>query len=376
MPITVVCFPKSGPQGSGLCSIGSTVMILCSRDVSGAGKCLKAKNKEVQIVRMVVLLLLMVAGSMNAQETQFGLVVHGGAGTIVKSKMTPEKETAIRAALNEALNAGWSVLNEGGTSTEAAIAAVMVLEDSPFFNAGKGAVYTSSETHELDASIMEGQTLQAGAVSGVSNVKNPIVLARLVMTDSPHVMLSGKGAETFAEEHNLEIVSNDYFNTEYRYQQLQESKERAKKKAALQPPEKFGTVGAVALDKHGNLTAATSTGGTTNKRYGRVGDSPIIGAGTYANNKSCAVSATGHGEFFIRNVVAHDICARMQYREESLSDAANSVVHDTLVEAGGSGGVIAIDRQGNVAMPFNTKGMYRGHRIGSESTVVKIYGDD
>ncbi len=327
-------------------------------------------------MRLVVCLLLMVTGSMVAQENQYGLVIHGGAGTIVKSKMTPEKESAIRAALDEALVAGWQILDGGGTSTEATIAAVKVLEDSPLFNAGKGAVYTNTETHELDASIMEGETLQAGAVSGVSNVKNPILLAHLVMTDSPHVMLSGKGAETFAAEHKLEIVPNDYFNTEYRYQQLKKSKERAKQQAKLGTPEKFGTVGAVALDKHGNLTAATSTGGTTNKRYGRVGDSPIIGAGTYANNDSCAVSATGHGEFFIRNVVAHDICARMQYRRESLKDAAHSVVHETLVEAGGSGGVIAIDRQGNVAMPFNTKGMYRGYRIGSKSAVVKIYGDD
>ncbi|MEM7283556.1 MAG: isoaspartyl peptidase/L-asparaginase [Pseudomonadota bacterium] len=328
--------------------------------------------------RITLLFCLLVTTTALSQEAPFGLVIHGGAGTILRSNLDEQKETAIRETLNRALDAGWVILHNGGNSTEAAIAAVKILEDSPFFNAGKGAVYTNTETHELDASIMEGKTLQAGAVSGVTNVKNPIELARLVMTDSPHVMLSGEGAESFAKEKKLELVPNDYFNTDYRYQQLQKAKEKSKKVSRKADPglEKFGTVGAVVLDKHGNLTAATSTGGTTNKRYGRVGDSPIIGAGTYANNQSCAVSATGHGEYFIRYVVAYDICARMLYREETLEEAADYVVSTTLKEAGGSGGVIAIDVSGNVAMPFNTKGMYRGYRIGADDPVVGIYSED
>ncbi|GHE91135.1 isoaspartyl peptidase/L-asparaginase family protein [Thalassotalea profundi] len=322
-----------------------------------------------------------------AQEQPFAIAIHGGAGTIDKSKMTPEKRVAYEKTLSLALDAGYQLLSEGKSSQQAIIAAIQIMEESPLFNAGKGAVYTYEGTHELDASIMDGRTLNAGAVSGVKTVKSPIALAQRVMDESVHVMLSGKGAETFAQEQGLALVENSYFNTDSRYQSLLKAKEKLKKsleatknyQAAHQslPNEyKMGTVGAVALDKAGNIAAGTSTGGMTAKRYGRVGDAPIIGAGTYANNESCAVSATGHGEYFIRYHVAADICARMQYQQKSLNEAADTVINKVLVKAGGTGGVIAIDAKGNIAMPFNTSGMYRGSKTSSGKTFVGIFQDE
>ncbi|HEX7049320.1 MAG TPA: isoaspartyl peptidase/L-asparaginase [Longimicrobiales bacterium] len=322
----------------------------------------------------------------TAQEgpPRWGIVVHGGAGTILRENMTPEMETAYRAKMEEAIRAGHTILAGGGTSLDAVVAAIQVLEDSPLFNAGKGAVFTHEGTNELDASIMDGATLHAGAVAGVKHIKSPIALARLVMEKSPHVMMAREGAEAFAQEQGIELVPEDYFYTERRWKELQEAKAAEAERTSMAPgaaPEmpvawKVGTVGAVALDQHGNLAAGTSTGGMTNKRFGRIGDSPIIGAGTYANNESCAVSATGHGEYFIRNVVAYDICARMLYTGVSLEEAANAVVMEKLVERGGDGGVIAIDRHGNIAMPFNTPGMYRGYAGPDGRITVKIYKDE
>jgi beta-aspartyl-peptidase (threonine type) len=307
-----------------------------------------------------------------ARKPQWGIVIHGGAGNIRRESLTPEKEAEYRAKLTEALRAGHAVLAQGGTSLDAVSAAIRILEDSPLFNAGKGAVFTHDGKNELDASIMDGRTLKAGAVAGLQHVKNPIDLARRVMEKSPHVMMVAEGAEAFAKEQGIELVPAEYFRTEERWQQLQKVLEKEKASQG-QPPssqapsrapatgdEKFGTVGAVALDQAGNLAAGTSTGGMTNKRYGRVGDAPIIGAGTYANAR-CAVSATGHGEYFIRYTVARDICARMEYLELPLLESAHSVVMDVLVKAGGEGGVIAMDSQGQVTMPFNSTGMYRGY---------------
>lgn len=321
----------------------------------------------------------MAEDSAVAQET-FALAVHGGAGTLRRSDISDSDERAIRAALTGALDAGHAILADGGTSLDAVTAAVHLLEDSPLFNAGRGAVYTNDGTHELDASIMNGKDLAAGAVAGVKRVKNPILLARQIMDASPHVMLAGDGAERFAATRDIELVDEDWFHTDRRLEQLKRAKERerAGEAAATDPQaagEKFGTVGAVALDRHGNLAAATSTGGMTNKRYGRIGDSPVIGAGTYADNASCAVSATGHGEYFIRHAVAHDICARVRYLAESIDTAASEVVHHKLLDAGGTGGVIAIDSTGAIAMPFNTEGMYRGYRRGDEAAVTAIYKD-
>ncbi|PCJ28089.1 MAG: beta-aspartyl-peptidase [Flavobacteriales bacterium] len=322
----------------------------------------------------------------TAMKQNFAIVIHGGAGTILKKNLSDEKEKAYRDKLNEALNAGYKVLEDGGSSTDAVEAAINIMEDSPLFNAGKGAVFTNAGTNEMDASIMEGKDLNAGAVGGVSTIKNPITAARLVMEKSQHVMLTGKGADEFAKINGLEIEDSNYFFNQKRYDQLQKIKESEKiqldhsedDEGYLIDPEalkdsKFGTVGAVALDKNGNITAATSTGGMTNKKYGRVGDSPIIGAGTYANNKTCGVSCTGHGEYFIRKVVAYDVSALMEYKGMSLQDAANYIINDKMVKFGGSGGLIALDTDGNIAMPFNTKGMYRGYKKSSKETVVKIF---
>ncbi|MDH3588592.1 MAG: isoaspartyl peptidase/L-asparaginase [Gammaproteobacteria bacterium] len=314
-----------------------------------------------------------------AAEGIYGLAIHGGAGTLTRENLPAETEAAIRETLNDALYAGHRLLAGGGDSLSAVIAAVTVLEDSPLFNAGKGAVYTWEATHELDASLMDGRDLSAGAVASVRNVRNPIRLARRVMEDSPHVMLVGEGAELFAREVGEELVENSWFDTDFRLQQLHKAKQAADPSAMLNPLElgnKFGTVGAVALDKNGNLAAATSTGGTTAKRWGRVGDSPIIGAGTYADNNSCAVSATGHGEHFIRHAVAHDICARLAYQDTSLVAAAEYVIMEKLAAVGGEGGVISIDREGNIALPFNTEGMYRGYRLGAASPVVLIFKEE
>ncbi|WP_448549405.1 isoaspartyl peptidase/L-asparaginase family protein [Thalassotalea fusca] len=319
-----------------------------------------------------------------AVEQPIAFAIHGGAGTISQTKMTPDKREAYEAKLGQALDAGYDILAKGGTSQDAVIAAIKILEDSPLFNAGKGAVYTFEESHELDASIMHGKTLNAGAVSGVSTVKNPIVLAERVMEKSVHVMLSGKGAEAFASQQGIELVDNRYFDTKHRYQSLIKAKQKLLKQESqlkdyqaahrtLPSEYKMGTVGAVALDKYGDLVAGTSTGGMTAKRFGRIGDSPIIGAGTYANNDSCAVSATGHGEYFIRYHVAADICARVQYQGSTLADAADIVINQVLKEAGGTGGIIAIDTKGNIAMPFNTSGMYRGQRSSTGERKIAIF---
>lgn len=331
------------------------------------------------------LFIIPVAGRpQNAEPTpSFGMVIHGGAGTISREKMTPEKEAAYRSKLEEALAAGYEILKKGGTSFDAVEATIRIMEDSPLFNAGKGAVFTSDGTNELDASIMDGATLEAGAVSGVKHVKNPISLARLVLEKSPHVMLVGAGAEDFAVEYQLERVSQYYFFTENRWKSLVRVKEKVAqeqaKESSDEKSEKMefygekGTVGAVALDQAGNLAAGTSTGGLTNKMFGRVGDSPIIGAGTYANNETCAVSCTGQGEYYMRLLVAYDIHALMAYEKLPLAEAANTVIMKKLKELGGSGGAIAIDKSGNIAMPFNTKGMYRGYVKEDGKFVVKFY---
>ncbi len=320
---------------------------------------------------------------MNATAKKpIAIVIHGGAGTILKENLTPAKEKAIRATLAKATNAGYAVLQRGGAATDAVIAAIEVMEDSPLFNAGQGAVFTAEGTHELDASIMRGSDLQAGAVAAVKHVKNPIRAAMAVLEKSPHVLLAGDGADQFAKEQGLPWVENSWFDTDYRRQQWQ--KARAEKTTALSEDEltkpgsaddfKFGTVGAVAIDIHGNLAAGTSTGGMTNKSHGRIGDSPIIGAGTYADNRSCAISATGHGEYFIRYAVAHDICARSRYLKQPLQQAAESVIMDVLFSAGGEGGIIALDHNAQPVMVFNSKGMYRGWRTAKDAApLIGLY---
>lgn len=323
------------------------------------------------------------ASKASAEKAEFAIVIHGGAGTILKKNMTDEKEAAYNAILEEAIRTGYDILKNGGTSLEAVTKTINIMEDSPLFNAGKGAVFTNAGTNELDASIMDGKTLNAGASAGTTNVRNPIDLARAIMDNSPHVMLSGKGAETFAEEQGLQIVDPKYFYTENRFNSLQRAKDREKveldhdDKSAFYDPEikdsKFGTVGCAALDKHGNLAAGTSTGGMTNKRWGRIGDAPIIGAGTYANNATCAVSSTGWGEFFIRAMVAHDISALMEYKGMSLKEAAREVIHDKVGGLGGDGGIVAVDKNGNMVFEFNTEGMYRASMNDKGELKVEIY---
>ncbi|MBK9401565.1 MAG: isoaspartyl peptidase/L-asparaginase [Bacteroidetes bacterium] len=305
----------------------------------------------------------------------YSLAIHGGAGTITRNSLTAEKEQHYRDALLEALVAGESILKSGGSALDAVMQAVMSLEDCPLFNAGRGSVFTATGQHEMDASIMRGDTLDAGAVAGVKGIKNPVVLARAVMEQSEHVMLSGLGAETFAKETGIAFESEKYFYTEQRFQQLQEAIREGKVQLdhTLSENKKFGTVGAVAKDQQGNLAAATSTGGMTNKKFNRIGDSPIIGAGTYANNKTCAVSCTGHGEFFIRAVVAYDISCLMEYKGLSLEEACRIVVHDKLVKSGGEGGLIAVDYSGNISLPFNSEGMYRGWLTEKDRPQTAIY---
>ena len=327
-----------------------------------------------------VLLTLAAMTANAADRPMTALVIHGGAGVIERSHLSAEDEKAIRADLNRALDAGNAVLAKGGPALDAVQAAIEVLEDSPRFNAGKGAVFNAKGGHELDAAIMEGSTRRAGAVAGVTTVRHPIELARAVMEHTPHVMLAGAGAEAFADtQPQIERVPNSWFDTEHRRRQLEQAQADEKRQAALGlPPEKgtyFGTVGAVALDAHGHIAAATSTGGMTNKKWGRVGDSPIIGAGTWADER-CGVSGTGWGEFYIRNAVAHDICARVAYRGDALRDAAEEVVDRIVPAAGGDGGAIALDRDGNIAMPFNTSGMYRGWVKPDGSRGVAIFRDE
>lgn len=310
----------------------------------------------------------------------FGIVIHGGAGTILKKNMSDSLEQAYKAKLEEAIRTGHEILANGGTAVEAVQRTINVMEDSPLFNSAKGAVFTNEGKNELDASIMDGKTLNAGAVAGVTNVKNPINLAYEVMVNSEHVLLSGKGAEQFAKEQGLEIVDPEYFYTEKRYKAMERARDREEKKenkTAFYDPflkdEKFGTVGCAALDKNGNLAAGTSTGGMSNKKYNRIGDSPIIGAGTYANNKTCAISSTGWGEYFIRGVVAYDISAMMEYKGLSLQEAAAEVIQKKQPDLGGNGGIIAIDHEGNVAMEFNTAGMYRATMNGNGELEIGIY---
>ncbi|MFT4655108.1 MAG: beta-aspartyl-peptidase (threonine type) [Patiriisocius sp.] len=325
--------------------------------------------------------------SSDKAQPKVAIAIHGGAGTILRSEMTAENEAAYIAILTLAIKKGHQQLLLGKDGTQAVTAAIMIMEDSPLFNAGKGAVYTYDGIHELDASIMHGKQNQAGAVAGIRTIKNPILSALLVMQKSEHVMLTATGAESFSTMHGLETVPNSYFNTQRRFDSLQKAKQRIDASISeVQRPtviqdliqyqdHKFGTVGAVVLDAMGNLVAGTSTGGMTAKRYGRVGDSPIIGAGTYANNQSCAVSATGHGEYFIRYNVASDICARVLYQGISVLKAANTVMFDVLNAEAGSGGVIAIDNKGNIAMPFNTPGMYRASIDTQGNLTVSIYKD-
>lgn len=311
------------------------------------------------------------AGSAMAATPVTAMVIHGGAGTISRESLTPEREKAIRADLDRALDAGQAVLGAGGAALDAVTAAVQVLEDSPYFNAGKGAVFNADGVNELDSAVMDGHGQRAGAVAGVHRIRNPVLLARAVMEKSPHVMLVGDGAEAFATGIGMALVDPSYFRTEERWQQLQDAKKRTSAGIALPRRYYFGTVGAVALDANGHIAAATSTGGMTNKRWGRVGDAPIIGAGTWADT-GCGVSATGWGEFFIRLNVAHDICARVAYRGDALKDAADAVVMRRVPELGGDGGVIAIDAKGDIAMPFNTAGMYRAwiDRDGRRGTAI------
>ncbi|MGB2702750.1 MAG: isoaspartyl peptidase/L-asparaginase, partial [Chitinophagaceae bacterium] len=300
--------------------------------------------------------------------SKISLVIHGGAGTILRSVMTPDLEKAYLLALQEALEVGYGLLENGGSSLEAVKAAVMSLEDCILFNAGKGSVFAKDGSQEMDASIMEGKTLMAGAVAAVRNIRNPVELAYTVMTKSPHVMLNGKGAYNFAILNGIKTEPDDYFFSQFRYdqwKQMQDSNEAALDHNVSLAEKKFGTVGAAAVDMHGNIAAATSTGGMTNKQFGRVGDSPIIGAGTYANNKTCAISCTGHGEPFIRAVTAYDVSCLMEYKGLSLEKAMNVVVHDKLIKMEGEGGMIGVDAKGNTAMVFNSEGMYRGMKNSS-----------
>lgn len=335
---------------------------------------------------MRILLSLILFGMVTLLPAQnFSLAIHGGAGTIKKENLSDSLEMEYRVKLTEALRVGHAILKNGGSSVDAVEQVIKVLEDSPLFNAGKGSVFTNAETNEMDASIMDGRDLNAGAVAGVKTLKNPIAGARLVMDKSPHVMLSGEGADQYGESQGLKVEDSSYFRIERRLNQVRKIKD--KEKQALDHDEdqgslpqfmtdqKYGTVGCVAMDQLGNLAAGTSTGGMTNKRWGRVGDSPVIGAGTYANNKTVAVSCTGHGEYFIRNVVAYDVSALMEYRGVNVQAAADRVVQEKLVDMDARGGLIAIDRNGKIAWSFNTEGMYRGKVDQDEKFEVQIYKD-
>ncbi len=306
---------------------------------------------------------------------KISIAIHGGAGTILQSEMSAEKEVAYKEALQDALDVGYAVLENGGTSLDAVEKAVVVLEDCPLFNAAKGSVFNSTGGHEMDASIMEGQHRMAGAVCGVHNIKNPVALARQVMEQTEHVLLMGEGAMDFAASIGFPFIDDDYFYDDFRYKQwlkIRDTENFQLDHSSIKD-KKFGTVGAVALDIYGNIAAATSTGGMTNKKFGRVGDSPVIGAGTYANNITCAVSCTGNGEYFLRAVVAFDVSCLMEYKGLSLQDACNEVIHHRLKNINGDGGLIAVDVQGNIVMPFNTEGMYRASKNNQGNTEVCIY---
>jgi beta-aspartyl-peptidase (threonine type) len=308
---------------------------------------------------------------------KYAIAIHGGAGTILRSSMTADKEAGYRKALENAILGGENILASGGLAIDAVEVAIQLLEDDPHFNAGRGAVFTHEGKNEMDASIMEGRTLMAGAVSGVTNVRNPIVLARTIMEQSEHVFLSGRGAQEFARKMNLRFEPDEYFYVQMRYDQLMHAKETNSivLDHTQNSEKKFGTVGAVALDMQGNLAAGTSTGGMTNKKHGRVGDTPIIGAGTYANNATCAISCTGHGELFIRSVVAYDISCLMEYKGLTLKEACEVVVMHKLVKIGGEGGLVAVDAHGNIDLPFNSEGMYRAMKSSGSELYVGIYKD-
>jgi len=337
------------------------------------------------VLSVLYLVITLTCFSQESNSKKFVLVIHGGAGTILKSQMTPEKEKLYTQGLNDALNAGNEVLAKGGTALDAVIAAIKVLEDNPLFNAGKGAVFTNEGKNEMDAAIMDGSNLKAGSVAGVTTIKNPITAARAVMDKSEHVMMTGKGAEKFAQQSGCTIVDPSYFFTQERWDVLQKVKAEDSTKTLLdhdssktflkQPGNydyKYGTVGCVALDMYGNLAAGTSTGGMTNKKFGRVGDAPIIGAGTYANNATCAISCTGWGEFYIRLVMAKTISDRMELAHQSLKDASDEMIMKKLGQLGGDGGMIAVDKNGNIAMPFNTEGMYRAYITSDGKKEIKI----
>jgi beta-aspartyl-peptidase (threonine type) len=343
------------------------------------------------------------AASAPPAKKPFGLVMHGGAGVILRKDLTPEVETQYLSKLAEARDAGYAILEKGGSALDAVVATITLLEDSPLFNAGRGAVFSAEGICELDASIMDGRTQAAGAVARITHIQNPIALARAVMEKSEHVLLTGDGAEKFAQQQGFNLVSNEFFRTDFRKKQLDKAKEReakereAKEMEAEKKPSvrlavprapglalsddeyfdkisKYGTVGCVALDRTGNLAAGTSTGGMTNKRFGRIGDTPLIGAGTYANNATCAVSATGWGEFFIRLTVAHDIAAQMEYGGATLSDAASATMAK-VAKLGGDGGVVCIDKDGKIALPFNSPGMYRGYKLSTGASAIQIFGE-
>jgi beta-aspartyl-peptidase (threonine type) len=309
------------------------------------------------------------------QAVRPSLAIHGGAGTIRREDMTAESEAAYRNTLRQALLRGWAVLNSGGAAIDAVEASVCALEDDPLFNAGRGAVFTNDEKHEMDAAIMSGDDLRAGAVAAVSGIKNPIRLARRVMEESEHVLLCGSGAEQFAREMNCEFAPPEYFFEQFRYEQLLQARREHTVMLDHAPSKELGTVGAVACDARGNLAAATSTGGMTNKRFGRVGDTPLIGAGTYADNSACAISCTGHGEFFMRAVAAYDVACLMKYKGLPLAEACHQVVNVRLHEMGGEGGLVAVDREGNIVLAFNSEGMYRAWITRGREAQVAIYGD-
>ncbi len=314
----------------------------------------------------------------------YTLVLHGGAGTILKSQLSADMESRYTQALEKALQTGWDILHTGGSALDAVEKTVRELEDCPLFNAGRGAVFNARGEHEMDAAIMDGKDRRAGAVALLRNVRNPVSLARAIMEQSPHVFLAGEGAEEFARQQGIATEEPAYFHDEFRYRQWLELRDSdsvqldhsRSEKASGPADQKFGTVGAAALDQHGNLAAATSTGGMTNKRFGRIGDSSLIGAGNYASNRSCAVSCTGSGEFFIRAVAAYDLSCLMEYRGMSLEEAAREVVHERLVAIGGDGGLIAVDALGNFALPFNTEGMYRAAQSSSGRRFTGIYGPE
>jgi len=332
---------------------------------------------RLNVRKLLVMSLLIFISFEQLYSQDVALVIHGGAGNIYKKNIPDSLEMLYEQKMNEALRAGMEILHNGGTSLEAVKAAINIMEDSPLFNAGKGAVFTGEKTNELDASIMDGATLNAGAVAGVKHIKNPINAAIEVMQYSPHVMMTGEGAESFAKSRGIELVDAAYFFTEKRYNQLLKVQESDSSKQGRSNWKnnyyKYGTVGAVGLDKYGNIVAGTSTGGMTNKKFGRVGDAPIIGAGTYANNKTCGISATGHGEYFIRAVVAHDIAAIMEYKGLGIQEAADIVIQEKLVDLGGEGGVIGLDAKGNIMMSFNSNGMFRGYIKNKDNPKVFIY---